>query len=91
MKKNVFCLSYYPWKRSKTSKCGTYGLVGVLVFSQRLDLMISEVFSELYNSRLCPRRCSFQAGARAVPCGGRVVGMAGSPAAGGLRSGDGRS
>lgn len=74
MKKNVFWLSYHPWKLSKMSKCGTsqYGLVGVVVFSH---LTISEVFSELRNSRVCPRRCSFQADSRVVPSGGPAAGL----------------
>lgn len=84
MKKNVFCLSYYPWKCSKMSKCGTsqYGLVGVVVFSQRLDL-ISEAFLDLNTSRVYPRRRSFQADARAVSSGGRAVGLGVSLEAGG--------
>lgn len=78
MKKNhVFWLSYCPWKRSKMSECGTsqHGLVGVVVFSQRSDSMTAEVFSDLNYSRVCPRRCSIQADARAAPSGGRAVGL----------------
>lgn len=67
------------------SKCSTsqYGLVGVVIFSQRLDFMISEVFSDLNDSRVCPRRCSFQAEARAVPSRGLAVGLGVSLEAGG--------
>lgn len=85
MKNNVFWLSYYPWKCSKMSKCSTsqYGLVGVVVFSQRLDFMISEVFSDLNDSWVYPRRCSFQADARVVPSGGLAVGLGVSLEAGG--------
>lgn len=67
------------------SKCGTsqYGLVGLVIFSQRLDLMISEAFSDLNTSRVYPRRCSFQADARAVSSGEWAVGLGVSLEAGG--------